>query len=230
MEQHSCCACLDTRRVRRDLSRADPGFGQAVPCPSCTGSGAAEAIDIVAALRRMRVPARYFGARIATWQPATGAPRIAAEQWVYQWPPAKPMLVLSGAVGTGKTHLAVGVMAAAFEEHRQWSVFWPVVDLLARYRASYDDEQRTETPEQIDRELRRIGLLVLDDWGKQAATAWAEERLFAQFDLRYREGLPTVVTTNVSGEQLPPAVLDRLGDRASSVVVQFDGPSRRLMS
>lgn len=177
---------------------------------------------------RMRIPARYRQVRISTWLPPEGKPRHAAAAYARDWPPAKPVLFLTGERGTGKTHLACGILREVFERHAVRGQFWPVVDLLDRLRRASDPDRATETVDDVQEQLLRVPLLVLDDLGAHRGTEWAEERLFALVDGRYRESLPMVVTSNVTLQELAPRVRSRLVDTSSSVVVQVHGPDRRM--
>jgi len=128
---------------------------------------------------------------------------------------------------SGKTHLAAAVLRRIFEEHGKRGQFWPVIDLLDRYRATFDSERATETVEAIDQELRRAEVLVLDDFGANKATEWVEERLFRVVDERYRDMRPLVVTSNVGLLGLPDRVKSRFTDASVAQIAIFDGPDMR---
>ncbi len=228
---HNCCSCRDGGRVMLALHRSEPGFGRSVPCPDCDGRGASSGgpSGMEREIERMRIPARFRECRISSWQPDNGRPRLACQTFVLSWPPSKPFVLLTGDKGRGKTHLACGVLRAVFEGHGVRGQFWPVVDLLDRYRATFDADRATETVEQVDAQLRRLDLLVLDDLGTQKSTEWAEERLFRVIDERYREMRPLVVTTNATLQEMPDRVMSRLADNGVAQVVQFQGTDRRLM-
>lgn len=229
IEVHSCWTCHDGGFVRvteaapaeswSDARNRDNRIGRAIPCPGCTDKGRDEVLEV----ERLNIPLAFAECRLATWLPENGRPRLAAQSYAVNWPPAKPFLLLSGDTGRGKTHLAIGVMFAVWERHKVRSRFWPVVDLLARYRATFDKDRATETTEEIDRELERCPLLVLDDLGAQKDTEWAEEQLFRLIDRRHRDRKPTVVTTNLGEIQLPARLKSRLADQAASTVVHLDG-------
>lgn len=223
---HDCCTCEDAHFVRLQRRRGEDGFGRAHPCPDCAGSPArSEPAARVA--ERMRIPAKFRQARISTWLPEDGRPRLAAQAYVVRWPPEKPLLLLSGNKGAGKTHLACGILREVFERHGQRGQFWPVVDLLDRYRATYDEDRATETVEAVDAQLRQCAVLVLDDLGTHKSSEWAEERLFRLIDERYRDLRPLVVTTNVGLMELPDRIKSRLSDGSCSTLVNFTGPDRR---
>jgi DNA replication protein DnaC len=175
----------------------------------------------------MRIPAKFRESRIATWLPDNGRPRLAAQTYVVRWPPEKPLLLLSGNKGVGKTHLACGILHDVFERHGQRGQFWPVVDLLDRYRATFDEDRATETVESVDAQLRQCAVLVLDDFGTHKSSEWAEERLFRLIDERYRDLRPLVVTTNAGLLELPDRIKSRMSDGSSSTLVNVSGPDRR---
>lgn len=175
----------------------------------------------------MLLPRRYRDVALEDWQPANGLPRVRCASYVAAWPPAQPLLMLAGEKGTGKTMLACAILRRAWERHGVRGQFWPIIELLDRYRRTADEARAVETLDDVDEALRRVELLVLDDLGAHRSTDFAEERLFALIDWRYREGQPLVVTSNASLLELAPRVRSRLADAAVSVVVPFAGPDRR---
>lgn len=222
--QHRCCTCVDAGRVRLPFRVGEPGFGTTIPCPDCHGRKPGVVEDVGA---RMRIPMLHRRCIIETWEPENGRPRRLAEEYVRQWPPAKPLFLMTGEKGAGKTHLAAAVLRRIFEEHGKRGQFWPVIDLLDRYRATFDGERATETVEAIDQELRRVEVLVLDDFGANKATEWVEERLFRVVDERYRDMRPLVVTSNVGLLGLPDRVKSRFTDASVAQIAIFDGPDMR---
>lgn len=212
-EIHSCPACHDQ------------GFGlvggDLRPCPECSGRTPP---DPVLELARLRVDARYRTVRIGTWEPATGAPRIAAEAWIESWPPPFYSLLFAGGPGNGKTHLAIGLLFAALERHGKRGQFWPVGKLLGRYRATFNEETAVETADAIDQQLARLDLLVLDDLGTEKPTDWTEDRLYEVVSDRYLREAPLVVTTNQPLDRIAPRILSRLKDGR---IVVFNGKDRR---
>lgn len=218
-EQHYCGDCHDQRFGVQG--------GRAVPCPRCSVSGfaKAETPGVTSEFARMRIPTKYRDCTVGNWQPAEGQPRRRAEEFLHTWPPAQPMFLMSGTVGNGKTHLACAVLRAAFEIHGKRGQFWPTIELLNRYRASFNDDTATETAEQIDAIMNRVELLVLDDFGTENAGAgFAAEKLFQLVNHRYSENLPLLITSNVGLNDLPERVRSRM---KSGVMAYFDGADRR---
>lgn len=215
---HRCCVCQDGGRVA-----LRPGQYQL--CPACRGTGTG--LPAPAAEEAARLPARYRAVTFDQWLPPDGPPRKRCERWAASWPPKKPLLFLTGEKGTGKTMLACAALRHVQRRHGVRGQFWPVVDLLDRYRRTADEDRALESLDQVDEAMRRLPLLVLDDLGAHRSTEWAEERLFALIDWRYREGQPLIITSNVPPKELAPRVRSRLSDTAVCEVVLFAGPDRR---
>lgn len=175
----------------------------------------------------MRLPLRYAGTTFDVWKPHNGGPRLRCMSYVADWPPSKPHILLTGNKGTGKTTLSIAILKAAHEKHGVTGQFWPVTDLLARLRATADPDRATESEGDILDQMRRIPLLVLDDWGAHKATDFAEDRLFTIIDYRYRDMRPTVVTSNTDLVDLDSRVKSRLADAAVAQIVQFTGKDMR---
>jgi len=118
-------------------------------------------------------------------------------------------LLLQGSYGCGKTHLAAAVANYAVEIGIP-TLFLTVPDLLDTLRFAYNDEEITF--EDRFEEIRNAKLLVLDDFGTQNATGWAQEKLFQIINFRYINKLPTVVTTNLMLEEIEARIRSRLSD------------------
>ena len=133
-------------------------------------------------------------------------------------------LVMMGTYGCGKTHLAAAI-ANTCVEYGMNTLFLTVPDLLDWLRYSYGST--SSSFEQRFEEIRNVGLLVLDDLGAQNATQWAGEKLFQIIDYRYSRKLPTVVTTNLSHEDLDDRIRSRLQDPDLSTWVRITAPDYR---
>lgn len=217
---HLCCLCRDSGRVAYGFARNDPNFGKAILC-SCVSRPEGSESGVFDA-ERARVPMALSGATLNSWQP-DGAPVRAVREWSQVWPMTRSTLVLTGPVGRGKSHLAVGAMKAVWERHGKRGRFWVVPELLDRIRATYSEETRRETVEAVHDELARTPVLVLDDLGTEKATDWAGEQVFKIIDRRYREGLAMIVTSNLEVGSLDARLYSRLMDRQRSAIVSIDG-------
>lgn len=135
-------------------------------------------------------------------------------------------LILTGAVGRGKTHAAYGAIWALAASGVRCS--WRVITMadahgLLRPQAGLDTEEEIQ-------KLFRVGLLVLDDVGAAKSSEWTEEILDRVIDYRYRNEKPTLITTNLI--ELVPKVGDRVASRLAEMCTQIalSGPDRRRPS
>ena len=118
-------------------------------------------------------------------------------------------LLLEGAYGCGKTHLAAAIANAAVYRGVP-TLFITVPDLLDSLRFAYGSPETTF--EARFEEIRNADLLVMDDFGTQNATAWAQEKLFQIINYRYINKLPTVITTNLILDEIESRIRSRLQD------------------
>ncbi len=93
-------------------------------------------------------------------------------------------LVLSGAYGCGKTHLAAAIANYQVTAGRLRPMFVVVPDLLDHLRASFSPSSTT-TLDKLFEQVKSAPLLILDDLGTESATPWAREKLFQLFNHRY---------------------------------------------
>jgi DNA replication protein DnaC len=106
-----------------------------------------------------------------------------------------PGLLLMGDPGTGKTHLAVGVIKALLEKGHE-CVFFDYKNLLDRIRSSYDSSSGI-----TDREVYGTALdadvLLLDDLGAHRVTEWVEDTVTSIITYRCNNRKPLIATTNL---------------------------------
>lgn len=118
-------------------------------------------------------------------------------------------LLLQGGYGSGKTHLAAAIANFAVDVGLP-TIFVTVPDLLDTLRFSFGSAD--DSFEERFEEVRQVPLLILDDFGTQNATSWAQEKLFQIINYRYINKLPLVVTTNLGLEQVEGRIRSRLAD------------------
>ncbi|MEA4900513.1 ATP-binding protein [Desulfitobacterium sp.] len=121
-------------------------------------------------------------------------------------------LLLTGPVGSGKTFLAASI-ANALMEHDKRVLFLVVPDLLDELRATYKSE--TSEIDLLDT-AREIPILILDDLGAHNYTEWTRNRIYSIINYRLNEELPTVITSNLSLEEMD----EHLGARTTSRLIQ----------
>ena len=136
----------------------------------------------------------------------------------------KGWMLLEGGYGCGKTHLAAAIANDAVSKGVP-TLFITVPDLLDSLRFAYNDPETTF--EQRFEEIRSADLLILDDFGTQNATAWAQEKLFQIINYRYINKLATVITTNLMLDEIEGRIRSRLQDEDFVKHVRISAPDYR---
>jgi len=133
-------------------------------------------------------------------------------------------LLLEGGYGCGKTHLAAAIANDAVTQGIP-TLFITVPDLLDSLRFAYADPETTF--EQRFEEIRNASLLIMDDFGTQNATGWAQEKLFQIINYRYINKLPTVITTNLMLDEIEGRIRSRLQDDEFVKHIRITAPDYR---
>lgn len=115
-------------------------------------------------------------------------------------------IILMGATGGGKTHLATAVLreqAAAYRLAR----YITSAQVVTSVRDTWGKKDASETS--VFYELAHEDLLLIDEVGQRDGGENAQEILSQLIDMRYKSA-PTIITTNLTKDQL----IKHLGDRA----------------
>ena len=130
--------------------------------------------------------------------------------------------------GTGKTHVALGLGLAACQ--KGMSVGFTTAALVHELMEARDDRRLLN----LQRQLARLRLLVIDELGFVPLSTTGAELLFEVFSQRYERG-SVLVTTNLpfdewtdvfGSERLTGALLDRLTHHVH--ILEMNGESYRL--
>lgn len=134
-------------------------------------------------------------------------------------------VIFQGVNGCGKTHLA-----AAIANHHlragQPVFFVAVPEFLDHLRATFTPDSKI-TYDALFEKVKTAPLLILDDFGEQASTPWAQEKLYQIINYRYNARLPMVVTTCVALEDIEPRISSRMVDPKVSTVFGIVAPDYR---
>lgn len=101
-----------------------------------------------------------------------------------------------GPTGTGKTHLASAAVNYAYRIGKP-ALFYRVGDLLNALRNTYNQKSDL-TFDALQKRIINAPLLVLDDYGTQRDTEWAQEQMYLIIDARVVVQASTIVTSNLS--------------------------------
>jgi len=241
-------------------------------CPRCGGLGvrsvvlpngrrAVEPCECQAAqraaklLHRAAIPARYEHCSLDSYDPSfRGADRslaaaaLIARQFVDGYPVTTEGrgLLITGSIGVGKTHLAVGILHSLILEKGVRGLFCDYRELLKEIQHSYNPQVAT-TEMEILQPVFEAEVLVLDELGAAKPTDWVWDTVALVLNTRYNDKRTTIITTNYA--DLPPGATngsngagranrdetlgDRIGERMRSrlaemcVVVEMHGQDFR---
>ncbi|MBO6305453.1 MAG: Flp pilus assembly complex ATPase component TadA [Selenomonadaceae bacterium] len=146
----------------------------------------------------------------------------------------KQNIVITGGVGTGKTHLAYAVLNALCTRWKASSgaeyysstqaVYAPIKSIIDEIKASW------RTNERVDLSIYTgAPLLIIDEVGVQYGSDSERTELFEVFDKRYNDELPTIAISNNNTEALKSILGQRIYDRLTggALIFELDGSSYR---
>ncbi|MEO6829432.1 MAG: ATP-binding protein [Acidobacteriaceae bacterium] len=113
-------------------------------------------------------------------------------------------LLLTGSIGSGKTHLAVGLLRELIEQRGASGIFCDYRDLLKQIQNSYNPQVAT-TELEILRPVFKAEILVLDELGAVKPTDWVWDTVAHVLNTRYNDKKTTLITTNYPN--LPSALV-----------------------
>jgi DNA replication protein DnaC len=185
-------------------------------------------------LEQANIPRRYYGASISNWlHPTDQQDRV--WRWAADYADACDEVtssgrsaVLVGSTGTGKTHLAIGVLRH-FMKQGATGYYTTAIDMLGRIKATYNSEAE-ETESKAVGHLTSVDLLVIDEIGRQLDTSYEVAQLFRVIDRRSADMRPTLLISNLGVAALKAFcgehIVDRLAQNGGKVL-QLDWPSHR---
>lgn len=140
----------------------------------------------------------------------------------------KENLILYGAVGTGKTHLAVALGVKAISQGKK-AVFFRVHDLINQL-----ESEGVKNTARVRKRIHQADLLILDEWGYLPLHQEGARLLFDIISTCY-ETKSIIITTNIEfgrwkgflfDEKLTAAIVDRLVHHSHMLI--FAGKSYRM--
>jgi DNA replication protein DnaC len=210
-----CPHCHGLGYLRREAEPGSPDFGKLDICICRRGQLAKTVRERLFSLSHLdELRDLTFESFLPRGRKGLGELQANSLEWAYNRTrqyagKLEGWLLLQGGYGCGKTHLAAAIANSAVGMGVP-TLFLTVPDLLDTLRFSFDSDDTTF--EQRFAEIRNAGLLILDDFGTQNATAWAQEKLFQIVNYRYINRLPLVVTTNLDMDDIEARIRSRLAD------------------
>jgi len=134
-------------------------------------------------------------------------------------------LVFQGETGCGKTHLAAAIANYRFQAGKP-AMFVVVPDFLDHLRSTFSPESQVSY-DQLFESVKKAPLLILDDFGEQSTTPWAQEKLYQVINYRHNHLLPTVITTRYTMDEIETRISSRLVHPKISMVYNITDPDYR---
>jgi DNA replication protein DnaC len=192
------CNDLGLRAIERD------GIRYMQPC-DCTIQRRANR-----RVQQASIPRRYEHCSLDSYDPkfpgshrSLAAAHLRARKFVDSYPleTAGTGLLITGSIGVGKTHLAVGILQALVADRGATGLFFDYRDLLKQVQNSYNPRVAA-TELQILAPVFDAEVLVLDELGAAKPTDWVWDTVAHILNTRYNDRRTTIITTNYSN--LPP--------------------------
>ena len=218
-------------------------------CKKCSDTGYIEGVKICSCLKELiikgRIEASAMGRLIETQsfdnfdlQRYTYDPKVyekmkanlaAAKNYVKNFGKGVNNLLLIGSTGTGKTHLSTAIARELI--HSGYDVIYDSTQNVIsdfesdRFRSNYGREEN-KSEKYLDCQL-----LILDDLGTEFTNAFTISTIYNLLNTRQNRGLATIISTNLSPEELARKYEDRIYSRiigSECRVLAFYGKDGRI--
>ncbi|WP_234818957.1 ATP-binding protein [Cupriavidus metallidurans] len=218
----NCHKCESEKIAREDQERRDKIVSDF------------KASQIEQLMRRAAIPARFMDRRLSNYVPQCEAAKKAlliASNYADNFELAcetGASLILCGGVGTGKTHLAIGIAHEILARDKS-AVFTSVMSAIRRVKETYSRDSDEQESVVIDM-FTRPDLLILDEVGVQFGSDTEKLILFEIINGRYERMRPTIVISNLAKDALAQFIGERAFDRlreGGGKLIAFDWPSYR---
>lgn len=206
-----CPKCGGTGWYTYDVDIRHPSFGQAIMCDE---AGCYK--DSWEAYKRGD---QYLSQKGITKQTFDNFKRLKGTEDAYKL--AKELaegtaqficLLVYGRPGNGKTHL-LNAAARKFSECGVDARIYSIPTLLSNLKKAMGENKLEE---EVDR-LKEHSALLLDDWGSEHETEWAESKVFEILEHRFAQYRITMVTTNKD-----VAEIKNSGDMGARLISRFN--------
>lgn len=152
-----------------------------------------------------------------------------AKNYVRDFDKRKDNLLLIGPTGTGKTHISTAIARELI--HKGYDVIYDstqniISDFEAdRFRSGYGKEE-SRSEKYLD-----CTLLIIDDLGTEFSNQFTLATIYNLLNSRQNKGLATIISTNLSPEELARKYEDRIYSRiigGGSKILPFEGKDHRV--
>jgi DNA replication protein DnaC len=146
-------------------------------------------------------------------------------------------IYIFGNTGCGKTHLAVAMLRRLYDTgrvfygnygmYKKTISFRNMADLIFEIKQTFNHSYGDAEAIFINN-FSMTHLLVLDDLGAENVGDWSTQVLYLIVERRYRENYPTIVTSNMTPEELEKSHGSRIASRlCSGELIHITAPDYR---
>lgn len=144
-----------------------------------------------------------------------------------KWALNPSSIFLFGAYGTGKTYFAFSLIREMFRKcpKKIWPRYFTSPELDSRLLKA----SKSDAGDQWEiKSLREEDLLFIDDLGRETKSDRLRRQYFEILNYRYVHELPTILTSNMSADQLGETLDGAIASRLQEwVSIKFEGPDLR---
>jgi len=228
------CRCLESQKKTNEppYEYYSEEKNSILPCPTKKARLAIEKMDRI--LLQSGIPEKYKN--IFFFSINAGDLLIAtayAGDVVRDFPEKKTAgLYLHGQTGSGKTMLSTVVLNEIIRLYQTQVRYAKISrDIIGKLRASFNtNSEYYGEGRQIEEELAKVPVLVIDDFGVQKESPWVNSVLYDLIDARYENELLTILTSNEPLDSLKEISGGRVYSRLREMCLEIhiDAPDYRL--
>ena len=177
-------------------------------------------------LIRFGVPKKYLGCSFDNYIEKAGKYKTECQKYLAGG------MVLTGNTGCGKTHLAVAIVKKIHSDEitrllnmtrKPGYAYYPgkkcfvsIPDLLLEIRMTYDKKSSLSEADIIEK-YTNVPFLILDDLGSEKTSEFSITTLYLIIDRRDREEMSTIITTNLTNEEIEKTMNARIASRMAGM-------------
>lgn len=145
-----------------------------------------------------------------------------------EWAINPESIILLGSVGRGKTQFVFAMIREMFRRNRMkiWPRYFtsPELDSILLEAVKSDGGDKF-----VIQDIASQDLLFIDDFGRETHSERVSRQYFELINLRYTNQLPTIISTNLTLEEIGRQLNDAIASRFQEwQIIEFGGKDLRI--